>query len=263
MKANTDYYRVTSKRNNWIGRVIKVNDYSFDAETISGKNSNKGECYICLNFEMFVIVEYESIHIYRKGNEVKAILKNGKETVKEAIAKCSPDDEFVFETGARLAIDRLFEKPLLEKFETDKCYKFSLDQYVKIYGYCVPSWVKKIEGKRVNVLNPSRARCDNYFVSPRWCEEIEETERKIEIGDVVEVVNSGASFSTYTKWFAETGYSELKNHYVPNSSATNCMTLKVVGKGKHRATQEMVYAVQNPATTQVFLIGERGIKLVD
>ena len=46
----------------------------------------------------------ETIVIYRKGNEVIAL---DKRTGKKAIAKCSPEDTFDFNIGAKLAFDRL------------------------------------------------------------------------------------------------------------------------------------------------------------
>lgn len=46
----------------------------------------------------------ETIVIYRKGNEVIAL---DKKTGKKAIAKCSPEDAFDFNIGAKLAFDRL------------------------------------------------------------------------------------------------------------------------------------------------------------
>lgn len=48
--------------------------------------------------------------IYRKDTETIALLKEGKKTIKQASAKCHPDDTYDFETGARLAMDRLFGK---------------------------------------------------------------------------------------------------------------------------------------------------------
>lgn len=48
--------------------------------------------------------EHENIVIYRKGNEVVAL---DKRTGKKAIAKCSPEDTFDFNIGAKLAFDRL------------------------------------------------------------------------------------------------------------------------------------------------------------
>lgn len=51
-------------------------------------------------------VKPETIVIYRKGNEVVAV---DKSTGKKAIAKCSPEDEFDFNTGAKISFERLTE----------------------------------------------------------------------------------------------------------------------------------------------------------
>lgn len=50
----------------------------------------------------------ETIVIYRKGRQVIAL---DKRTGKKAIAKCSPEDEFNFKTGAGLAFERLMSEP--------------------------------------------------------------------------------------------------------------------------------------------------------
>lgn len=55
------------------------------------------------------LIPEESIHITREDDTVHAVLKNGKNVVKRSKAVCSPDDEFDFETGAKLAMSRLFE----------------------------------------------------------------------------------------------------------------------------------------------------------
>lgn len=49
----------------------------------------------------------KKIVITTDGTETIARLYEGKKVVKTATAKCSPDDTFDFETGARLAYDRL------------------------------------------------------------------------------------------------------------------------------------------------------------
>jgi len=45
---------------------------------------------------------------------VTAKLMDGKKTIKEAVAKCCPTDEFDFETGAAIAFDRLLGYEPLE-----------------------------------------------------------------------------------------------------------------------------------------------------
>lgn len=53
----------------------------------------------------------ECIVVYRKDSKVIAL---DKTTGKTGIAKCSPDDEFNFETGAKLAFERLTGKNISE-----------------------------------------------------------------------------------------------------------------------------------------------------
>ena len=53
------------------------------------------------------LVKPETIVIYRKGSETIAL---DKSTGKKAIVRCCPEDTFDFETGAKLAFDRLFAK---------------------------------------------------------------------------------------------------------------------------------------------------------
>lgn len=48
------------------------------------------------------------------GATTTAKLIDGKQTIKTATAKCSKDDEFCFETGAQIAVDRLLEKKPVE-----------------------------------------------------------------------------------------------------------------------------------------------------
>lgn len=48
-----------------------------------------------------------SVHIYTDGITTTAILKDGKKTIRTGQAKCSPDDAYDFNVGARLAFDKL------------------------------------------------------------------------------------------------------------------------------------------------------------
>lgn len=48
------------------------------------------------------------------GETTTAKLIDGKQTIKTATAKCSKDDEFCFETGARIAVNRLLEEKPVE-----------------------------------------------------------------------------------------------------------------------------------------------------
>lgn len=60
----------------------------------------------------YVAVKNENkIVITTDGTTTRAALYDGHKLIREAKAICSKDDTFNFETGAKIAIDRLTEKP--------------------------------------------------------------------------------------------------------------------------------------------------------
>lgn len=69
----------------------------------------------------------EEIHITRKGSEVHAILKKDGKLVKRTVAKCHPDDEFDFERGAKLAMNRLYEAEVLKENKLYNGYVLCVD----------------------------------------------------------------------------------------------------------------------------------------
>ena len=68
------------------------------------------ESVFCWTDEMFEDLK-QTIVIYRNGSRVIAY---DKKTKKRAEARCNPDDTFDFNTGAKLALDRLLgeERPI-------------------------------------------------------------------------------------------------------------------------------------------------------
>lgn len=90
--------------------------------------------------EMLELVEKkpnECIVIYRKDSDVIAL---DKRTGKKAVAKCSPDDEFDFNIGAKLAFERL---EALEKQDKE----IKVGDYVKVVdcGKLYPYYDKKVK----------------------------------------------------------------------------------------------------------------------
>ena len=57
-----------------------------------------------------LIPSYSEIHITTDGKTTFGIMKQGKDIIKRAEAKLHPDDEFDFEVGSKLVMDRLLEK---------------------------------------------------------------------------------------------------------------------------------------------------------
>lgn len=73
--------------------------------------------------EMFEPVTVQKIVITTDGTETLARLYDGNEVIKSATAKCSPEDTFDFNTGAKLAFERLIGE---EKKEKEKPFKFKV-----------------------------------------------------------------------------------------------------------------------------------------
>lgn len=95
------------------GIVEEIYDDTMDVRVLNHIfESNIGiTCTVDNNDRYFELVKSKTIVIYQKGEEVIAL---DKLTGKKAVAKCSPEDEFNFLTGAKLAFARLIEhfKPL-------------------------------------------------------------------------------------------------------------------------------------------------------
>lgn len=112
-KKDTPYSITT---NGWVGTVTStVGD---DMMTVWGepligkpKKSKDGFYVECKYFDLVTRSNLaQKVVITTCGKTTTAVLYNGKERVKTAKAECSPEDTFSLETGAKLALDRLFEK---------------------------------------------------------------------------------------------------------------------------------------------------------
>lgn len=99
-------------------------------------------CWWFDDSEIRKIQQSQKIIITTDGTTTTAMLKDGKQTVKTATAKCGPSDEFNFQTGAKIALDRLFgageKKPEPEFYSgkvvcVDNCHNQQKYTIGKIY----------------------------------------------------------------------------------------------------------------------------------
>lgn len=127
-----------------IVRVLWHDTYGveFD-ENIGGHTCNgaakEGHGWNC-DCEMLTRAVDESIIIYRKGKEVVAL---DKRSGKKGIARCCPEDTFNFETGAKLAFDRLLVN---DKFGAPE-HAYKVGDKVKVIdtGKLYTTYFKKVE----------------------------------------------------------------------------------------------------------------------
>lgn len=94
--------------------VKKITDFCllvdvYEPEYLKEKDMMIGlDSFLAYNAKL--ISASEEIHITVKGDKTYAVLKENGKVTKRSVAKCSLNDDFNFETGAKVAFERLFEK---------------------------------------------------------------------------------------------------------------------------------------------------------
>lgn len=270
--------RYTSKLFVDKGAVIEITKISGDV--VSYKDI-AGRTYSVKNFEigslfsdMLKKVGSETIVIYRNDNKVIAL---DKSTGEKAEAKCNPADEFDFRTGAKLAFNRLMgEDVKLDNGVREVKRKANVGEYVKVVNEkSAFNTYKNGEIFKVTYVTRSGCICKNsekkcglwheeYVVLENYKPEEkaqEHNDSEIHVGDMVEVTHSGHCYSSYDKW---SGLGSYRQNYVKEVSVEDGMVAKVLNIAKHdRAHNTCLALIQNPKTTQVFIINIDGIKKVE
>lgn len=217
-----------------------------------------------------------TIVIYRNDNKVVAL---DKSTGEKAEAKCNPADEFDFRTGAKLAFNRLMG----EDVKLDNCVrevkrKAKVGEYVKVVNEkSVFNTYKNGEIFKVTYVTKSGCICKNsekqyglwheeYVVLENYKPEKEpekEPEKKDEIcvGDTVKVTDTGSQYNLYGTWSGLLGYEQ---NFVRGSDVSKDDEYKVLRIKEHDYILERTLAlIQNPKTSQVFIINIKGLKKVE
>lgn len=213
----------------------------------------------------------ETIVIYRNDNKVVAL---DKSTGKKAEAKCNPVDEFDFHVGAKLAFNRLMGEDVKpDNGVREVKRKAKVGEYIKIVDakpFLIPYEngeifrVIGIKNATCNVKNSVKSCCvwhDEYVVLENY--KPEEDDSKIHVGDMVEVTHRGHCYSTYDTW---SGLGNYRQNYVKEVSVEDGMVAKVLNIANHDDVHgecKLLALIQNPKTTQVFIIGIEGLKKVE
>ena len=258
--------------------VTELRDYTMDIKIIKGSRS-VGEVF-SVEEKCFDLVRKgnpETIVIYRKDNKVVAL---DKSTGKKAEAKCNPVDEFDFHVGAKLAFNRLMgEDVKSDNGVREVKRKAKVGEYIKIVD-AMPYLIPYKNGDIFKVISTSKPGVviekDGKPVTSAWHREYvvlenykpeKEPEKKDEIcvGDTVKVTDSGKQYRTYGKWSGLNGY---KQNFVYGSSVSTEDNYKVLAIKKHDDCYRDIHdktlsLIQNPKTTQVFIINVKGLEKVE
>lgn len=268
--------RYTSKLFVDKGAVIEITKISGDV--VSYKDI-AGRTYSVKNFEigspfcdMLKKVGSETIVIYRNDNKVVALDKSIGE---KAEANCNPADEFDFRTGAKLAFNRLMGEDVKpDNGVREVKRKAKVGEYIKIVD-AQPYLISYKNGEIFKVISTGEPGVviekDGTPVTSAWHREYvvlenykpeKEPEKKDEIcvGDTVKVTNTSKQYDLYDTWSGLLGY---KQNFVIGSNVKNEDEYKVLRIKKHDRFASTLALIQNPKTSQVFIINIDGIKKVE
>lgn len=217
-----------------------------------------------------------TIVIYRNDNKVVAL---DKSTGEKAEANCNPADEFDFRTGAKLAFNRLMGEDVKpDNGVREVKREAKVGEYIKVV-YAMPCLIPYKNGDifKVNCVTTSGCICKKseenvglwhkeYVVLENYKPEEksqEDDDSEIRVGDMVEVTRSGGCYSEYNTW---SGLGNYRQNFVKGVSVEDGMVAKVLNIAKHDNPYihlPDLALIQNPKTSQVFIIKIDGIKKVE
>lgn len=252
--------------------VTELRDYTMEIKIIKGSHS-VGEVYTVEEkyFDLVRKAKQETIVIYRNDQKVIAL---DKTTGEKAEAKCNPADEFDFRTGAKLAFNRLMGEDVKTDIGVREVKrKAKIGECVKVVNAkpAIPSY-KNGDIFKVTYVTASGCICKNsdgdtglwheeYVVLENYKPEKEQKKKdEICVGDTVKVTDSGKQYRTYGKWSGLNGYKQNFAH----GSCVSEDEYKVLRIKEHDYMPKRTLAlIQNPKTSQVFIINIKGLKKVE
>ena len=95
----------------WLGKIMTVRYVGIKLyKMVEDIKDNEWGGWVWSENCIAGLARENKIVITSDGEKTLARLYDGNKIIKTATAKCSPDDNFDFETGATIAFDRLFDK---------------------------------------------------------------------------------------------------------------------------------------------------------
>lgn len=271
-KKADENYTITNTSGVREAIVTELRDYTMDIKIIKGSRS-VGEVFSVEEkcFDLVRKAKQETIVIYRNDSKVVAL---DKTTGKKAEAKCNPADEFDFRTGAKLAFNRLMGEDVKpDNGVREVKRKAKVGEYVKVVDAHLFFDTYK-NGDILKVICTSNVGCFcqktdvecflwhiEYVVLENYKPE-KETEKKDEIcvGDTVKITDDGKQYTTYDTWSGLNGYEQ---NFVTDSVVKEGDEYKVLRIKRHDRLARTLALIQNPKTTQVFIINIKGLKKVE
>lgn len=149
------------KMDKWLGKdmtIISVNCDDLHYKMREDKSENGGYGWYWYENSIAGLACENKIVITTDGAETLARLYDGNKVIKTATAKCAPDDKFSFETGAKIAFERLFDGVKKEepKYFNGKAVCAN-EQYT---GFTVGKIYEFVDGRCLDDKKMLRPTCD-------------------------------------------------------------------------------------------------------
>ena len=175
----------------------------------------------------------QQIHITTDGKTTYAVLKQNGKVLSRSEAKCHPDDKFDFETGAKIALDRLEIKKEVDEpknpFKPGNIVECIFD--FKVFGVFPP---KGTLGQVISTMGQGvlvRWAKGSTYGSGKWwisaCDiKIHQHEEPFKVGDIVEYISDEVSQFDST-WFPPKGTrGEILEVYDYKSAVSDCVRVR-------------------------------------
>lgn len=148
----------------WLGKVMTV---KFAGATVykmvEDATENDGRGWFWYTNSIEGLTCEKKIVITTDGTETLARLYDRNKIIKNTIAKCSPDDNFSFETGAKIAFERLLDSKEKEK-EEPKYFNGKAVCVNEYLGFTVGKIYEFVNGQCLDdqkTLRPQCRKCED------------------------------------------------------------------------------------------------------
>lgn len=152
------------KMDKWLGKNMTIIGDVCDGlcyKMREDKSENGGYGWYWYENSIAWLACENKIVITTDGAETLARLYDGNKVIKTATAKCAPDDKFSFETGAKIAFERLFDGVKKEepKYFNGKAVCVNAD-----IGFTVGKIYEFVDGQCFDdqkTLRPTSSKCED------------------------------------------------------------------------------------------------------
>ena len=148
------------KMDKWLGKVMTVRYAGITLyRMVEDTEDNEWGGWVWTENCIAGLACENKIVITSDGEKTLARLYDGNKVIKTATAKCSHDDKFSFETGAKIAFERLFDS---EEKEEQKYFNGKVVCVNKYAGFTVGKIYKFVNGQCFDdkkTLRPTFSKC--------------------------------------------------------------------------------------------------------